>query len=146
MSFYTEQLKNISGDTLVITSSPPFEQTRGLYELVDWKLGGVLSKTIIEQAKNNLKEGPILIPTYGKLPVERVIFVPISRAIRSDISKALSGLHVKNCTISFPKNFKKDLKSYFFEEFKNTYLDWNRIEEKKTDDEILIMLNKIQYK
>jgi hypothetical protein len=146
MSFYTEQVKNIQGDTLIITATEPFEQTRGLFELVDWKLGGVLSKILIERSEKKLKDSPILIPSYGKLPVERVIFIPISRAIRSDISRSLRGFGSKNCTISFPKNFKKDLKTYFFEEFNGTHLQWHRIEERKTYDENLIILNKILYK
>lgn len=146
MSFYTEQIKNIQGDTLIIASTEPLEQTRGLYELVDWKLGGILSRAVLEISKKQLRESPILIPTYGKLPAERVIFIPISRTIKSDISKSLQGLGSKNCTISFPKSFKKDLKSYFFEEFHNTRLQWQRIEERKTYDETLIILNKILYK
>jgi hypothetical protein len=146
MSFYTEQVNNIQGDTLIINASQPFERTRGLYELVDWKLGGVLSNAIIKQHEQKLKEAPILIPSYGKLPVERIIFIPIGKSIKTDIIRSLKGLGSKSCTISFPKSFKKDLKAYFFEEFANSNFQWQRIEEIKTYDECLVVLSKIQYK
>ena len=145
MSFYSNLINKISGDTLVIVAPSPFEKTRGLYELVDWKLGGVLSRTVVEQARANITEKPILVPSNGKLPVERIVLIPLNKNTKSEILKSLRGLISRDCTISFPRDFKKDLKAYFFEEFKTSDVEWQRIVQRPTDDEILIVLTKIQY-
>ena len=145
MNSNLKQLENISGDTLIITATQPILPLKGMAEIVDWRLNSLLSRMIIDEKYDASPGDTMLLPCKGKLPVDRTIIVGLDKNIKYEIVKILKGFKSKECSITFPKGFKKDLKSFFFDEILIHSFRWDKIEEKDLGDENLIVLNKIQY-
>jgi len=145
MRNHLKQLENISGDTLIITATQPLFPLKGMAELVDWRLNSLLSRMVIDEKYDASPGDTILLPCKDKLPVERVIIVGLDKNIKHEIVRILKGFKSKECSITFPKDFKKDLRSFFFDEILVHSFSWDKIEEKELGDENLIILNKIQY-
>ncbi|MCX6112582.1 MAG: hypothetical protein NTY22_04755, partial [Proteobacteria bacterium] len=115
MSSHLQQLENISGDILIITATQPFLPLKGMAEIVDWRLNSLLSRLVIEEKYDASPGESILLPCKGKLPVDKTIIVGLDKNIKYEIVKILKGFKSKECCITFPKGFKKDLKSFFFD-------------------------------
>ena len=145
MITHLKQLENVSGDTLIITVTQPVLPLKGMAEIVDWRLNSLLSRMVIEEKYDAGQGNILLLPCRGKLPVDRTIIVGLDKNIKYEIVKILKGFKSKECSITFPKGFKKDLKSFFFDEILVHSFSWEKIEEKDLGDENLIVLTKIQY-
>ncbi|MEI6080258.1 MAG: M17 family peptidase N-terminal domain-containing protein [bacterium] len=140
-----QQLEKVSGDTLIIMVSMPLLPLKGMAEIIDWRLNSLLSRLIVEEKYEGAQGESLLLPCKDKLPVERVVILGLGRTTKTDIVKILKGLKSKECSIVFPKNFKKDLRTFFFDDVQSNSFNWNKIEEKSLGDENLITLNKIHY-
>jgi len=145
MNNYRQQLEKVSGDTLIVTVAQPLLPLKGMTEIVDWRLNSLLSRLIVEERYDAIPGESLLLPCAGKLSVDRTIILGLGKNVRSDIIGILKGLKSKECSITFPRGFKKDLKAFFFEDFQSSSFGWHKIEEKSIGDESLIILSKIQY-
>lgn len=138
-------LEILTGDTLVITVRPPLLPLKGAAELVDWRLNSLYSKLLIQNKNEKVPVELLLLPSKNRLPVEKVLIISLDTQTRKNLVTTLKGLKSKDCSIIFPKDFKKELKTFFSDELKNNSFSWDKIEEKEIGDEILIKLSKIQY-
>ncbi len=79
-----ENLDEIEGTCLVLTSFSDDRPLRGLTGLVDWRLNGQLSRLVLNEFIDAHYQESMLAPIEGRLPFQRILLVGMGK--RSDFT------------------------------------------------------------
>jgi len=111
---YRTYLNKIDGEALAIIVSQPASPLTGIASAIDWRLNSIITQTIVINKFNAEAGSTLLIPSNGKINTKYVMIIGYEKNCKTEITKAMKGLKIKNFCVIVPKQFKKEFKQSEF--------------------------------
>lgn len=145
MSKYRDYLKKINGDLLIVAVKPPYIPLKGISGIIDWRLNGFISSLVLTHKLGETYDSPVLIPSNGKLPVQRAALVMYNSDFVTKTSEILKGIRSKNVSIVLPVGEENSEYRNFIEQLKSARIKWAAMRTFLMSNEMIITFNEITH-
>lgn len=144
MYSYTQQFKLIKSDILIIIIDDKIIPFKGILELIDWQINGLLSKAIISGIITFDNSDNLMFNTQKKLGINKIIILKNSKDLLNNFYNTLTGINANKFTLLVPNGINLNLKN-FFKSLKDKKFDFSNLSSKQTKNERLIYFKEVLY-
>jgi hypothetical protein len=145
MSTYRDYLKKLTGDLLIVGIKAPYIPLQGVCSIIDWRLSGFISSLILTHKLGDTSDNPVLIPSNGKLPVQRAALLTYDKDIAYRTSQICKGIKSKNLSIVLPVNEENKEYRIFMDKLKASGMKWAVMRTFLMNKEMVITLSELTY-